>query len=187
MQSKIFWIALAILGLTGCRPDFEGNPKNNQAPETHLMADTIQRSGTDRFSSQVMLHWWGADPDGYIAGYFISFNGRDWTFTERQDSLLKFAIPAGNDTFDFTFYVKAADNFGLEDPTPATLGVPIKNSSPTLDFVTPQANPGTTTRFPVRTFPVLKYSLIVNDLDGKEDLSSIELVWNDTQATNYPY
>lgn len=181
MGYRMFMI-WALMIMAGCRSGFDGDPTANQAPETFMMVDTIQRTGVDRFSSQVKIYWWGTDPDGYLKGFEISTDGVHWNFTTKQDSLIKFTLPTGKDSFDFRFQVRAVDHLGLSDPSPAILGVPVKNASPEISFITPGANPGITTRFPVRSFPVLKYNLTANDLDGISDIARIEIVWNDTAA-----
>ncbi len=172
--------AIIILFASACRSGIKGNKNPNKAPRTFLTCDTINRSGNNRLSSQVRLQWWGDDADGYIASYKFSFDGIIWLSTNKQDSTFNLQIPPGKDTFDFRFTVKAVDNMGLEDPVGASLGVPVKNSAPVIDFITPVGSAGATTRNPVKTFPVLKYYWQTDDPDGATDVDYIELFFNDT-------
>jgi len=180
MMKLYIKFAIIILFVGACRSSFKGDKNTNKAPRTFLTCDTINRSGSNRLSSQVRLQWWGDDADGYIASYKFSFDGIHWLNTTKQDSIFNLQIPPGKDTFDFKFMVKAVDNMGLEDPMGATLGVPVKNSAPTIDFITPVGSAGSTSRNPVKTFPVLKYYWETNDPDGAGDVDYIELYLNDT-------
>lgn len=126
-----FLIALPLF-LLGCRPDYV--PVDNLEPETQAVVDTIVRSGDLRLGTNVHLHWFGTDQDGYITGYEISIDGVTAT-TTRTDSIFSFSIADGQDTADIHFTVAAIDNEGAKDATPWELYVPIKNAPPvvTLD------------------------------------------------------
>ncbi len=183
MMKLYLKFAIIILFVSACRSGIKGDKNSNKAPRTFLTCDTINRSGSSRLSSQVRLQWWGDDADGYIASYKFSFDGISWVSTSKQDSIFNLQIPPGKDTFDFRFIIKAVDNMGLEDPIGASLGVPVKNSAPTIDFITSSGSAGATTRNPVKTFPVLKYYWQTNDPDGATDVDHIELYLNDTNNT----
>ncbi len=75
-------------------------------------------------------------------------------------------------------YVRAIDNLGQQDPTPAIMVFPVRNSPPTLllDFTSGRRN---------ATFPAFRYNWITNDVDGIQDIYSIEIVLNDTN--NAPF
>lgn len=180
MIRLVFIFTFLIAFFSACRTDIKGTRKNNQAPRTFLTADTINRTGSNRLSSQVRLQWWGDDADGYVAYYKVSIDGINWVNTAKQDSTFNLQIPPGKDTFDFRFMVKAVDNEEMEDPVGASLGVPVKNSSPDIDFITPVGTAGATTRIPVKSFPVLKYYWQSSDPDGSHDVDHIELFLNDT-------
>ncbi len=161
----------------------KGNLKNNLTPETHTVVDTIIRIGADRMNAQVELKWWGDDADGFIKGYEFSFDSvitssTHWVFTSNQDSTFILTIPPGKDTIDFTFWVRAIDNLGSPDPTPAHLGLPIKNSPPSVQFISATNNP-------VISFPVVRFYWKGTDPDGDENLSRYEICWNDTAQTPY--
>lgn len=170
----VFIVAAA---LAGCKKDFEGTAKDNLAPETHAVTDTIIRVGNDRFPSQVEIQWWGSDPDGYVTGFEVSINGGPWEQTTRQDSVFTLIIPGTGDTFDFSFEVRAVDNKGRKDETPARLFYPVKNTAPSVNFYVPTTAPS---RNPDRSFPALRFQWQANDPDGLSSLDSFEISWNDT-------
>lgn len=176
-------IVFSVLLSAACKSSLEGNLLPDTPPETFTIVDTIIRNGDDRFNSQVEIHWWADDPDGYIAGYEYTFDSiidedHSWHFTTRQDSIFLLATPPGEDTLDFNFRVRAIDNLGIKDPTPATLVYPVKNSPPAVKFV-PAANN------PTVTFPVIRFYWEGTDPDGFENLHHYECCWNDT--TSLPY
>lgn len=173
----VLGISLAWLG--ACKTEFEGDLKSRSAPETYMLTDTIVRPGDLRFKTEVEVKWWGTDPDGYIVAYEISLDGNSWFKTTRQDSVFSLSIPVNIDTFDFRFYVRAIDNNGLTDPTPATLVYPVKNSPPNVKFIF------STTRNPARSFPAIKYTWEASDPDGIENIDHFELFLNDTTIPAY--
>ena len=166
-----------------CNRELEGIITTNQTPETHTVADTIIRFGDDRLESEVELRWWGDDADGFVTGYEFTFEAEItaatiWTYTERQDSTFILAPPAGADSADYVFHIRAIDNTGEKDPTPAKLTIPVKNSPPTVVIIK-----GINT--PIKSFPVLKFYWEGNDPDGTDNLLLYEVYFNDT--LNEPY
>lgn len=177
------FIILYALLFTACNNSLEGDLNSNFPPETFTVVDTIIRIGDDRLTSQVEISWWADDPDGLIAGYEYTFdsvtssNG-NWHFTTANDTIFLLPTPPGADSIDFIFSVRAIDNLGLKDPTPASLTYPVKNSHPSVAFTAAANNP-------VITFPVIRFYWQGNDPDGIENLSHFECCWNDT--TQLPY
>lgn len=168
----LFTVATLLLA-GGCKSGLTGTLIENSPPETHTALDTIIRKGDDRLRSEVHVQWWGDDPDGFVAGFEFTFDNINWTFTPSNDSVFILSPPAGQDTIDFVFRVRAIDNLGANDATPATLVYPIKNTRPEVAFV-PGANN------PVLTFPVVKLYWQGTDPDGQQNISHFEVVWNDT-------
>ncbi len=172
-------ITILIVGVNiSCKKDFNGSDKPNQTPQTYCVADTIIRVGDERLSALVTANWWGDDPDGYIVRYEYTFDSisgttANWNSISRQDSTFLLPIPAGNDTFNFNFFVRAIDNRNAKDPTPARLTYPVRNSRPSVVFVSGIQNP-------VKSFPVVKFFWQANDPDGSDNLNFFELCWNDT-------
>lgn len=176
----------------GCRKsDFSGTPNGNLPPKTFTVVDTIFRSGDDRLTTTVAIQWWGDDPDGYVTGYEFTFDeiissATNWIFTTRLDSIFLLAVPAGSDTFDFSFSVRAVDNLGERDPNPARVKYPVKNSPPTVSFVyAPNGGNPLAGGNPVYSFPAVKYEWNGNDPDGFSTLEGYELYLNDTLGTAY--
>lgn len=174
---------MILLASSSCRTGFEGLETPNSAPESHTIVDTIIRPGDDRLESEVLIHWWGDDPDGFIIGYEFTFDDIqspfiNWQFTEKQDSLFILAPPPGADTLDFIFCVRSIDNLNQADPTPACLSYPVKNSPPSVQYLPGLNNP-------IVSFPALKFFWEGNDPDGIANLSGYEIVWNDTSAAAF--
>ena len=180
---KYIGILLLASSLFACKNGFKGEANLNLPPDTHTVIDTIIRTGENRFNSQVSINWWGDDSDGYIQGYEFTFaetidDNTIWEFTTALDSDFVLAPPPGFDTINFGFHVRAIDNLGERDPSPAFISYPIKNSAPSVKFL-----PGTNN--PVRTFPAIKLFWQGSDPDGETNLKHYELYWNDTTATPY--
>lgn len=174
----ISWLLLIFLFAPACKNSFEGDVLPNLTPETYTIVDTIIRVGDDRLNSQVQISWWANDPDGFITGYEYTFDSiinesSSWHYIASQDSIFLLATPPGEDTIDFHFSVRAIDNLGARDPTPARLIYPVKNSPPSVAFVKAVNNP-------VITFPVIRYYWQGSDPDGIENLNHYECCWNDT-------
>jgi hypothetical protein len=169
--------------LAACSSDLEGKTQGNQAPETAVVVDTIIRSGDDRLESRVDIRWWGDDPDGYVTGYEYTFEtpvtaATAWTFIRSQDSVFLLQTPPGQDTADFTFSVRAIDDEGAVDPTPAQATYPVKNSPPSVRFQVGDDDPSL-------SFPIVKFFWEGDDPDESDNLGSYELYWNDTTAIPY--
>ncbi|MFC2114466.1 hypothetical protein ACFLRI_03880 [Bacteroidota bacterium] len=177
--TRIFLLFLTVIVAHSCKESLTGELKPNLAPETYTVVDTIMRYGPDRFKTEIQINWWGEDPDGYVKGFEYSTDKMNWTFTNLQDSTFLVNIPPGQDTFDFSFYVRAIDNHGLKDMTPAYIVYPVKNSPPSVEFDYSIGNPK---RKPEFTFPVLKFSWIGQDPDGAENIQFYEIFLNDTSS-----
>ncbi len=176
----------ALIGvlLGGCDAGFTGEPLPNQPPETYLsvrdssLVDNL--SEEERLVSTVYVAWSGDDPDGYVAAYELRYYdtatgpvGVGWTRTTRNDSLVLLPIPPGQATANVTFEVRAIDNEGLADPTPARTVFPIRNSPPEIRLVNFELPPDT-------TFPIFSFSWQADDPDGVTNLARIEVSFNDS-------
>ncbi len=165
------WIGLAgiLLLFFGCtrEGDFA-----NQPPKTKLAIESINLTGDDRLNSVVRLSWYGTDIDGWIIGYELSINNGPWTFTKQQDSTFRFDIPAGIDTTDIEFRVRAMDNDSAVDPQPAFLRIPLKNSPPVAIF-----DQGVFPQDTVRA--VATYRWRATDPDGDETITQAFVKFND--------
>ncbi|MBC7383483.1 MAG: hypothetical protein H7296_10925 [Bacteroidia bacterium] len=179
-------IFLFAIVFTACKKGFTGERKTIAPPETFMVVDTLFRSGDNRLSTRVDANWWGNSSGGIIVGYEVSTDSMlSWHFTTSQDSSFLLKIPPGQDSTDAVVYVRAIDNLGQKDPTPASTLYPIKNSKPDVRFLfsTPIAN--IASQNPTVVFPVLKYNIFGTDPDGIGDIKEFELCINDTLTTPF--
>ncbi|GAB4374774.1 MAG: hypothetical protein Kow0075_00700 [Salibacteraceae bacterium] len=167
---------MAGLSLAGCK---KGEKVPNLPPETHMAVNSINLSGENRLNSLVTLQWWGTDPDGIVVSYEISLDQSNWTLTTRQDSTFLFSIQSGSDTVDIDLWVRAVDNNGEKDPTPAYLKVPVKNTPPVATFDRALVPADTS-----HTLITLAWQ--VSDPDGDGTITSIELKANDGPWVELP-
>ena len=134
-------------------------------------------------TSKQELNWWGDDPDGDVVGYYYRWNtDSDWIYTEEEGGI--FYVPIRTELDIFSFEIKAVDNDGNEDDSPAKLVVPIKNSPPKISFrylSNPQISDiGGDTSF---TFPTRTFIWDLYDQDGNETITDIFYTLNDTCNT----
>ena len=159
------WLAgfCCLCCLLACK---KGEVLPNLPPETSVFLDTIALDGQNRLNSVVTLHWNGEDQDGIVQQYEFSFDGLSWFSTQKRDSTFRLNLPAGADSSDVIFQVRAIDNFNLADPTPARLRIPIRNTAPVVAF--------NTSVYPQDTiYPVLTLNFSASDPDGNETIDSV--------------
>lgn len=166
-----------LLLVGGCKK--EDDPTLNKAPETEIAIKEINLTGENRLNSLVRLRWWGSDPDGFVDRYELSFDQQNWQTTEVQDSVFQFVINAGSDTVDIDFWVRAIDNAGATDPTPAYLKIPLKNTPPEI-LLNEELFPEDT------AFVITSMTWDASDLDGFETLESIQLSINGDDWVSMP-
>src|SRR5690606_35999271 len=131
---NVFLFVLVAVSITACKKEFEGDKKDFGSPETYLVVDSIYRSGDNRYTTTVQAHWWGTTNSGFIEGYEVSVDGKAWRFTTSQDSMFLLSIQTGSDTADIEIFVRAINNDGVIDPTPASTAYPVKNTAPNVAF-----------------------------------------------------
>ena len=180
-------LAAALLmaaALGACDAGFDGAATDNRAPETELSvrsADLTVDLGERRLVSTVRLAWSGTDPDGVVTAYEVrayqSGAAADggWARTTRRDSTILLPIPLGQDTANVAVEVRAIDNDGAVDETPARTVFPIRNSDPELSLSRTEVPPDT-------TWPVLSFAFAAQDPDGELNLAAVEIALNDTLA-----
>ena len=186
---------------------------SNLAPQTHLylnfpveeriqdvkiwdqdLGDSVVVSDTswvfgdyrpDTSTSRQILYWWGEDPDGDVVGYQHRWNFQDdWDSTGAEGDTFYLPLQVVYD--EFTFQVRAVDEQGAVDPTPATLILPVANAAPELEFAfnsNPTAGADADKEF--ITFPTRTFSWIASDLDGQETINFIRYALDDTNQWNY--
>lgn len=163
------------------------SPVSNQPPNTYLTLGVSPGEMPDTSASRKIMHWWGEDVDGRVVGYRYRWGklvedslqpgivldttwiDSPWVETNQDSALFYLPIRSASETF--TFQVKAIDNEGAEDPSPAQVSYPIFNSRPTIAFRL-NSNPiyerGTFYTFRTRTFI---WDAI--DPDGDETIETI--------------
>ncbi|MFA6261947.1 MAG: hypothetical protein WC760_10795 [Bacteroidia bacterium] len=174
MKPTYAYLVLILLLVGSCRKDFEGDAVTTDAPETYMIVDSVKRDTVHFLITTVKAYWWGSAPKGFIKGYEVSTdNMQSWKFTTDQSGTFLLNLPLGVKKGEFPVYVRAIDNRGTVDPTPARMVFPIENSIPRvgLDASLPM---------PDNSFPVIKMNWIASDIDGLGDLDHYDLVWNDT-------
>jgi hypothetical protein len=116
-------LLLCVVFAQGCRkqrPVFD----TNLPPETYLSSMPLDDSFV---FYRVKLYWAGIDPDGQIVGYYYYMTDtreapttNAWIWTTGTEA--EFSLAADNPTSrGHTFYCKAVDDRGMEDPTPAVV------------------------------------------------------------------
>ena len=163
---------ISLLLSFSCGEDKVNTPLQNLPPETDVFVSSLD---TLNYTSSIQqIYWDGRDPDGFVTGFYYTWTVNpqpsDWTFTTERSQLFPLKI-AGEDTI-YLFQVKAVDDEGLEDPTPARQNFPIKNSPPVMKLTS-------ASRMPDTTFTVASFFWEVTDLDGDSTISYYEYVLDD--------
>ncbi|MDC0480527.1 hypothetical protein OAN76_03505 [Candidatus Marinimicrobia bacterium] len=148
-------------------------------PDSGVVWDTLDQAFTTITTSRQEIQWWGEDSDGKILGYYYKWDpDTAWTYTNLESGI--FYVPIRTDLDVFSFEVRAVDNDGNQDETPARMVVPIQNSSPQISFrylSNPQiADLGSDTNF---TFPTRTFIWDLYDQDGNETITDIFYTLND--------
>ncbi len=152
-------------------------------PAPGMIWDTLDHAFTTITTSKQVLYWWGEDVDGDVVGYYYKWSSDSvWIFTTQETGL--FYVPIRTDLDVFQFQVKAVDDDGQTDQTPAKLILPITNSNPEISFRY-RSNPlvvdiqsDTSLTFPTRTFV---WNVI--DQEGAETVTTIYYALDDTCAS----
>ena len=181
--------------------DRASKPAGNLAPETHLflhvnqsqvtLNDTLANGqivvkvytvGLDTTPSRQIVHWWGDDPDGEVAGYYYQweYQAEPLFTTAEYDT---FYVPIRSRYDEFTFRVWAVDDQGLPDPTPAELRFPVFNTPPLISFRY-HSNPRVVGNQNVTayTFPTRTFIWDSHDDDGRETITAIYYALDDTTS-----
>jgi hypothetical protein len=204
LQRLLFPCLTALaLCLVACSESPDGAGIGNLPPETHL---ALQPDGDLRTtSSQQHIHWWGDDPDGFVAGYFISFDSLNWHFTTSNDSVFTLRL-SGQDT-SYVFYVRAVDGqgnkkydangpYGPEPYTDLNMNGVWDQGEPYIDLGLWDPTPASL-RYPIQnsppvvafvkgtavpetTFTVASFNWVGTDVDGDETIKEYVYAVNDT-------
>ncbi len=123
---------LLLLAAPACQKEDTVSP--NQAPETTLANIPPENGGPDPeypdtvYFALLRVSWDGEDADGYVAGYEYRWTTYhrvagdsipgEWSFTAIADTT--FAFESSDSINEQYFEVRAVDNDGARDPTPAS-------------------------------------------------------------------
>lgn len=209
---KIISFLILTLLFSSCFKEMVDNPIGNQAPHTGLFL--YPDSSVSKQPSKIDLHWWGDDPDGFVIGYYFSWDGKHWSFTQSNDSL--FALQIGATDTNYTFQVSAVDNGGngTYDKDIVQNGIDYgpepftdKNGNGVWDagesFVdiglidphpasikipiknsAPAVSMDPLTILPDTSFPAMSFGWIASDIDGDGTIKNINIALNDTTNPN---
>lgn len=177
MRKLFLFCVLIGMVAVSCRKDFEGDTNTQTTPETHAVVDSVRRDTNNLLTTTVEARWWGESKKGFIKGYEVSIdNQATWTFTKEQKGSFLLSLPFGADRGNLPIYVRAIDNLGQTDPTPAVMTFPVKNTAPLLEITYPPFPAGRRSN----TLPAFRYYWNATDVDGAQDIQSIEIVLNDS-------
>lgn len=172
-------LGAAVLAAAGCGT--KGTLSPNRPPETVVFVS----GDLDTVRHTVRLSWFGTDPDGEVVGYDYKwiyeagqapagYDSSTWFRTLRNDSTFVVWTPSGSSMP--TFVVRAVDDEGEPDPTPARQSFRFRNDPPTVRLSGPAV-------LPPNTFPVATIRWTSSDPDG--DIRRAHyLVWLDGNAAN---
>ena len=188
---------LCLLALSACDPQ-EGDttPDANQPPQTHLAmgyfrTDSAQVDTLALSNAVVEMAWWAEDADGTIDHYEYRWNydldslGQElWYETTAESDSFIVMLTTQQDTFRFE--VRAYDDLGATDPTPAAVSLPIYNTMPSVAWVA-NSQEILSSEFDADTswtFPYVSFHFNVWDLDGRETITRILWAMDDTTQWN---
>ncbi|MCK4408666.1 MAG: hypothetical protein KAW67_01185, partial [Candidatus Eisenbacteria sp.] len=129
----------AMLFLTGCRKQEKIFIDLNLAPDTRL---TSAPGPYSQANYRIHMYWDGTDTDGFVVAYHYAWDdtvppygaeGSPWRFTTSSDTLFKALIDSVGETRRHTFYIRAVDNEGKLDPSPARVRFDAWTVAPQID------------------------------------------------------
>ena len=169
--------ALVAAAAGGCEVD-SGQAPGNLPPETELF---VQGDSLNTLSYVQILHWWGTDPDGSVAGYVYRWSdpwapepddslwAEDTTWVWTEAATDTFVVPVGGSFAERTFEVAAVDEAGLADPSPAAQLFPVSNHPPTVSW-------SEDLELPAVTLPAASFAWTPEDPDGRSTVTRA-LLW----------
>jgi hypothetical protein len=131
-----FFLVLAMLAIglvgPGCREQLTIAVDRNLPPET-VLTGVPADSSTNFY--QLHLFWNGSDQDGEVVGYDWAITDSlpppdaiPWRYTTRTDSIFTFPVQEDREILGHRFYLRAVDNEGKRDPTPAFTFFAVRNN-----------------------------------------------------------
>jgi len=168
-------LAIIVVTMLGCA-EKDDLALPNLPPETYVSVADSVRNPTVYIQD---LSWWGDDKDGEVVSYeyrwFIdpsepaSTMDTNWVFTEETRRVFNLPVTQGSGTHRFE--VRATDDDGAVDPSPARLTVPVVNNPPEVMIWHEAGLPDT-------TFPAILIKWHGDDPEGRETIMSYK-AWLD--------
>lgn len=168
--SAFAFFIIGFVFISSCSDPIIGN-KNHLPPETYLSVFSMPGDTLSPGKTVKKISWWGDSPNGFIAGYKISFDSLNWVFTTKNDSTFIFSLLGQDSTFKM--WVAAVDDQQYTDPTPASNLYPVVNSAPSVVFDPALSLPDT-------IFPIATLKWIGTDPDGDNTITKYWYSINDT-------
>jgi hypothetical protein len=103
------------------------NPEANKPPDTNILSYVVSSAsetdslGNETNNYKVTVYWLGSDVDGEITEFQYSTDGS--TFQNTQQSQHDFIFDFSFASSNYSIWVKAVDNKGSIDPTPAVASI----------------------------------------------------------------
>lgn len=164
-------LSCIVLGM-GCG-DNDFQPVGNEPPETGLAIT----GAIDTTFYTINMKWWGSDPDGEVSGFhyrWIAPTGAEvfdldtvWTFTGFTTK--KFNMPVPDSSAAYTFQVRAVDDQGAVDESPAEQTYPFYNNPPFGEIRFKELLPDS-------SWPVIAFGWNSYDPDGDSTIAA-NIVW----------
>lgn len=140
----------------------------NLPPETYIcLADSIRNPVV----YIQKIRWWGEDIDGEVVGYeYRSILDTSettcgfpegWVYTTEKSK--EFHLPVTKEISVHRIEVRAIDNQGAKDPTPAWVSLPLINSPPSVVILERASLPDT-------TYPAIRLKWRGSDPDGDQTI-----------------
>jgi hypothetical protein len=214
MKKYYLFISLLFISvlIISCSESITGSKLENLPPNTYIFLHPDSGKTISQQSSKLKVHWWGDDPDGFVIGYLISWDQKNYAFTPRNDSIFSLII-RGLDT-SYIFSVAAIDNYGNKKYDASIIvnginygGEPFtdlnKNGKwdegePYIDFGAidptpaellfpiknspPVINFQQNSQVPETTFTVASFAWNISDVDGDETIDKVFIALNDTTS-----
>jgi hypothetical protein len=138
----LFALGLALVA-AGC-----GSRKSTLGPDLPPETSVYIQGAVDTVNHRVHLYWFGSDPDGYVVAYQMRFVRG--SADPKWDTLYcampgrctdsVFTVLTGDSSLIHTqFEIRAMDDKGLVDPTPAVQRFTLTNQAPRVHITNPYA------------------------------------------------
>jgi|WetSurMetagenome_2_1015567.scaffolds.fasta_scaffold29002_2 hypothetical protein len=168
--SVLIFLIIGFVFIFSCTDPIIGN-KNHLPPNTYLSVFSMPGDTLSPGKTVKKISWWGDSPNGFVAGFKISFDSLNWGYTTNNDSTFIFTLLGQDSTF--RIWVASVDDQGIADPTPASNRYPIVNSPPSMIFDPSLPLPDT-------IFPIATVKWIGTDPDGDNTIINYWYSINDT-------